>query len=150
MLNFAEKSEIAARQDQGWTAEQIIEEGGWDADEHDDVRAFYASRVDDADLTYAERVRRGIELLDAEGPAGWRDRVNLDELHMLTNCVLDQVYYPEMTDEDREHVSGYGYAIMTLPRLGVNGSAYGFGMEKEDPANALNELRIEWIRQLRS
>lgn len=41
-----------------------------------------------------EQVARGMALLDAHGPADWRERIDLDRLTFKssTDCVLGQVY----------------------------------------------------------
>jgi hypothetical protein len=48
-------------------------------------------------MTYENEVRQGIELLDKAGPPDWRERINLDTLHMQEphgpcGCILAQVY----------------------------------------------------------
>lgn len=43
-------------------------------------------------FTIAGRVARGVALLDERGPQGWRDKIDLDRLDIIYNCVLDQVF----------------------------------------------------------
>lgn len=67
---------------------------------------------------YTAAVQRGVALLDAKGPPGWRDRIDLDTLDIgsLTLCVLGQVY---------------GHYYKGLRALGDDANPYHLGFATE-------------------
>lgn len=84
--------------------------------------------------TIAERVQRGIDLLDAKGPADWRERINGKTLDVKTFCccVLGQVF-----GDFCDGKLALGMAEHSLP--------YGFCPEDRAEAELLN---AEWVRRI--
>lgn len=83
------------------------------------------------------RVQRGIEILDEHGPAGWRDRVYVNQLCIdsLDACVLGWVY--------GDFGLGVDALDSTLPYNWVADGGFGT-LGSRDAV----ELTAEWRRRL--
>ena len=57
-----------------------------------------------------EAVARGVALLDAQGPSGWRERIDLDRLGWSTaECPLGQIYGSTTPEPRGERLHLYGF-----------------------------------------
>ncbi len=92
-------------------------------------------------------VTKGVELLDAEGPMGWREMINLNTLDMGDGhlCILGQIYSAAALSDS--HASPYGLAIERL-RLDYWAAARGHGFTAE-PGD-VEELGAAWRRAIAS
>lgn len=96
------------------------------------------------DEPVADRVARGVALLDEWGPAGWRERVDLDTLDMAwgTTCVIGQVYGWGPDGYDAYYVGTRDLGLFS----GTEQARYGF--ESLRYAAGYAELDDEWRRVL--
>jgi len=101
--------------------------------------------VDPMDEPVSVRVARGVALLDELGPDGWRDRVDLSTLNLMSteDCVLGQVYG---TDDDPE---GWylGEDALNI-HSGVSAARYGFDVPYRFGETAVRLVEDEWRRVL--
>jgi hypothetical protein len=97
-----------------------------------------------------ERLHNSVRLLDSYGPAGWRDRVRVEDLRMTSPywCVGGQVYaqwamlHPDSTDD----YMASGYHILTDLRDAV-GIDYVDWLRNYAFGSTLSE-RMAWEREL--
>lgn len=87
-------------------------------------------------------VQEGIALLNTDGPADWRERINLDTLDIadVQLCVLGQVYADKVGNPDftrysslygqRTWSNGYDFGVCALLEGGYDYAAsYGFSYD---------------------
>lgn len=100
------------------------------------------------DLTIEQRVDNGIEALDRVGPAGWRERLDLDRLDVGSpdDCVIAQLAV-STADADQND-------LYTTVTNGVHSETWKYGIiwgpfdvigDADDDIAALN---AEWKRRL--
>lgn len=102
--------------------------------------------------TVAERVQNGIDLLDAQGPRDWREKIDLDafDIRSCTRCVLGQVMeiYPRRGTRYRDGFQCGQYELLN----GSTDMAEEYGFDAcVGPRRAGDQARLnkEWVRRLR-
>jgi hypothetical protein len=97
------------------------------------------------DNAVVKRVRKGIALLDKDGPADWRELIDLRILNIATihNCVLGQLYgnYDVGMGKLASRACSYGKAA---PDPGW----YGFSLSKYG-AETWDKLNQVWKQELK-
>lgn len=95
----------------------------------------------------AERVQRGVEWLDANGPADWHERVDLTDFDMSDGCrcVLGWTFADEAA-KDYE-VSGFAYAEYRFEEVMLNDFELGFDADEDTDYDALQHAWTTVIRE---
>lgn len=101
--------------------------------------------------TVAERVQRGIELLDAEGPNNWRERIDIStfKIRSACGCVLGQVFMDEGLNACE---TDWEYGLFKAFDSTIDPSYFGFEATGSKSSHLVAEdwkaLQAEWIRRL--
>lgn len=94
-------------------------------------------------ITAENAVDNGIKWLDANGPEGWRDKIDLERLNMADgiDCILGQLY--DSYWNAPEDVRG-----TTMGTNSIRDKHCCEMCDGEDPGHTYASLKDEWIRRL--